>query len=101
MSADLLIPNSDRAKKISRMMKTVGHPSRLQIIDLLLESGPMPVKDIVEAIGISQSNASQHLKALEDIDVLRSERFGKSISYHVHKLQIEHLLACVRECAGC
>lgn len=90
-----------KAKKIARMMKTVGHPTRLQIIELLLERGAMPVKDIVDAVGISQSNGSQHLKALEDIEVLLSERNGKSIVYHVQKQQIAQLLRCVQECADC
>ncbi|MDP5172702.1 MAG: metalloregulator ArsR/SmtB family transcription factor [Bacteroidia bacterium] len=90
-----------RVKKISRMMKTVGHPTRLQIIELLLEKGPLPVKDIVEETGISQSNASQHLKALEDIEVLISGRQGKSIVYAIGKKQISTLLQCVRSCVGC
>lgn len=82
-------------------MKTVSHPARLAIIDLLLENGSLSVTDIYESVGISQSNASQHLKALEDIEVLSSLREGKSIRYEVQNAQIAQLLHCVNECTTC
>lgn len=82
-------------------MKTVSHPARLSIIDLLLERGAMNVTDIYENVGISQSNASQHLKALEDVGVLASDRDGKSILYQILNQQIAQLLQCVNECTTC
>lgn len=82
-------------------MKTVSHPVRLSIIDLLLERGPLSVTEIYENVGISQSNASQHLKALEDIEVLASDRNGKSIYYQIENQQIAQLLQCVNECTSC
>jgi len=82
-------------------MKTVSHPVRLSIIDLLLERGAMSVTGIYENVGISQSNASQHLKALEDVGVLGSDRNGKSILYQIQNQQIAQLLQCVNECTTC
>lgn len=93
--------DSDRTKRIANTMKTIGHPSRLLIIELLLEKGKMPVKEIYEAVDISQSNASQHLKALENIGVLTSEREGKNICYSVQNMTVERLLQCVGECTDC
>lgn len=92
------------------MMKVVSHPSRLMIIDLLLEKGRLSVKEIYNSIEVqrsgdpknmSQSNASQHLKALEDIEVLSSQRDGKNIYYQIENLMISKLLTCVNECATC
>ena len=88
-------------KKVARLMKTAGHPARLMIVDLLLEKGKMPVKDIQATINISQSNASQHLKALEDLGVLASERDGKKIFYSIDNEQIGQLIRCVHDCATC
>jgi DNA-binding transcriptional ArsR family regulator len=90
-----------KLKQVARLMKTVSHPVRLSIVDLLLEKGPLSVTDIYGAVGISQSNASQHLKALEDIEVLNSVREGKSILYEVGNDQIAQLLECVNECSEC
>jgi len=91
----------DKVRRIARMMKTVGHPSRLLIVELLLEHGKLPVKDIYATVEISQSNASQHLKALEDIGILTSEREGKNICYSVQNMTVSKLLQCVNECTDC
>ena len=101
MEVTTLRTDKDKLKRIARLMKTVGHPSRLAIVELLLERGKLSVKEIYEEVAISQSNASQHLKALEDIDVLDSERIGKNIYYHIKNPTIDKLLTCVNECTDC
>ena len=93
--------DSDKVKRVARLMKTVGHPSRLKIIELLMEKKTLPVREIYEAIDISQSNASQHLKSLEDVGVLSSTREGKNIFYEIKNKTIIKLLECVNECAEC
>lgn len=93
--------NPDKVKRVAKLMKTISHPSRLKIVDLLLEKGKLSVKEIYENIGITQSNASQHLKALEDVGILISEREKKNILYDVQMTQIVKLLKCVNECADC
>lgn len=93
--------DTSKLKRVARVMKTISHPARLAIVELLLESGPLPVKTIYEQIGISQSNASQHLKALEEVSVLESNREGKQILYHVSNPTIPKLLECVQECVEC
>ncbi|MDP5169573.1 MAG: metalloregulator ArsR/SmtB family transcription factor [Bacteroidia bacterium] len=90
-----------KLKRVARVMKTISHPARLAIVELLLEQGPLSVKTIYESIGISQSNASQHLKALEDVEVLISERDGKQILYRVLNPTVPRLLDCVQECVDC
>jgi DNA-binding transcriptional ArsR family regulator len=96
-----LSEDKDKLKRVSRLMKTVGHPSRLMIVELLLTQGKLPVREISEAIDISQSNTSQHLKALEDIEVLFSEREGTSVYYGILNTGISKLLNCVQECTTC
>lgn len=100
---ELLALRNDPAKlqRVARTMKTISHETRLTIIELLLERGKMPVKDIYEAVGISQSNASQHLKALEMVNVLGSMRDGKNILYYIKNRNIRNLLQCVNDCVDC
>ena len=93
--------NTSKLKRVAKVMKTISHPARLAIVELLLEQGALPVKTIYETVGISQSNASQHLKALEDVEVLISVRDGKQILYRVINPNIPKLLECVQECADC
>ncbi len=91
----------EKLKRVARLMKTVGHPSRLKIIELLIERKTLPVREIYEAVDISQSNASQHLKSLEDVGVLTSNREGKNIYYEIKNKTIIKLLDCVNECTEC
>ena len=83
------------------MLKTISNPTRLAIIDLLLEREQLSVTQIYEALEISQSNTSQHLKALEDVGVLGSERRGKSIIYRIENRHVSNLLECVNDCTTC
>ncbi|MDX2250254.1 MAG: metalloregulator ArsR/SmtB family transcription factor [Bacteroidia bacterium] len=89
----------EKLKRVAKLLKIIGHPSRLMIVELLLEKESLPVKDIFETIKISQSNASQHLKALEDVGILNSVRDGKNICYSIRIKDIAKLLNCVGTCA--
>ncbi|MEZ4775171.1 MAG: metalloregulator ArsR/SmtB family transcription factor [Bacteroidia bacterium] len=91
----------EKLKRVAKLLKIIGHPSRLLILELLLEKTSLPVKDIFEAVKISQSNASQHLKSLEDVGILTSERDGKNICYSIKNHEIHKLLDCVNSCANC
>ena len=93
--------DASKIKRVARMLKTISNPTRLAIIDLLLERGELSVTSIYEALEIGQSNASQHLKALEDVGVLGSERRGKSIIYRIENQHVSNLLECVNECTTC
>jgi ArsR family transcriptional regulator len=93
--------DASKLKRVAKIMRTISHPSRLSIVELLIEEGRLSVKEIYESIGISQSNASQHLKALEDVEILSSIREGKNIFYQIENQHVLNLLNCVNECAGC
>ena len=79
-----------KLKRVARLMKTMSHQSRLSIVELLLEKERLSVTDIYEEIGISQSNASQHLKALEMVEILLAEREGKQIFYRIQNPPVAH-----------
>ncbi|MDB4286195.1 metalloregulator ArsR/SmtB family transcription factor [bacterium] len=97
----LLRENANKLRRISRMMKTIGNESRLAIIELLIDRGRLPVREISEVIDISQSSTSQHLKALENVGAIGSEREGTSIYYSIENTGMEKLLACMHTCADC
>lgn len=93
--------DAPKVKRISRMLKALSNPGRLAIVDLLLEKGSLPVNKIAEQSQLSQSHASQHLKQLEEIGLLISERDGKHMYYRIHNQAIPQLLACINECVDC
>jgi ArsR family transcriptional regulator len=90
-----------KLKRMSELMKVMGNPSRLAIVDLLIERGRLPVGDISHEVHISQSSTSQHLKALERIGALESERQGTFIFYKIKNPLIKTLISCANECTDC
>lgn len=45
--------------------KALAEPNRLQIVELL-RSGPRPVNDMVDRLGMNQPQVSKHLRVLSD-----------------------------------
>ena len=58
-----LIENEEHIEQASRAMKAMAHPLRLKILCVLGDQ-EVSVQDIVECVGTSQSNISQHLAIL-------------------------------------
>ena len=46
-----------------------------------MRDGSKTVGDLCDAIGISQSNASQHLAVLRDRGLVRAQRTGSNVDY--------------------
>ena len=55
-----LIGRSEDIEQASLAMKAIAHPLRLKML-CVLAGGELPVADIMDAVGTSQSNVSQHL----------------------------------------
>ena len=66
----------------SRLLKSLAHSKRLEIIQLLREHS-LPVHDIQKMLNLPQANLSQHLQILRDSGVVNTERKGKSIYYSI------------------
>lgn len=69
----------------SKLLKSLSHSKRLEIIQLLREHS-LPVHDIQEMLDLPQANLSQHLQILREAGVVSSKRKGKNIYYSIgHK----------------
>ncbi|MCX6645680.1 MAG: metalloregulator ArsR/SmtB family transcription factor [bacterium] len=89
--------------KRAELFKVLGVESRLKIIELLKEKGPLCVNELAEALGISSSAVSQHLKVLKYAGLVNDERQGYFIPYNVEIKVLERcgeILSGVCEC-GC
>jgi DNA-binding transcriptional ArsR family regulator len=71
----------------SRMLAALGEPNRLRIVELL-RGGPRPVNDIHLRLKLRQSQASQHLKVLRDVGLVKMEPRAQQRFY---KLRAEPL----------
>jgi DNA-binding transcriptional ArsR family regulator len=87
----------------AELFKVLGVDSRIRIIELLKNKGPLGVNDLSAALRISASAVSQHLKVLKYAGLVRNERKGYWIPYEVDPAALEKcrdLLAKVCTC-GC
>ncbi|WP_341650156.1 metalloregulator ArsR/SmtB family transcription factor [Thauera humireducens] len=80
----------------ARALKAIAHPLRLKILCVLGE-GEVCVQDIVDAVGTSQSNISQHLAILRDKDVLQTRKDANRVFYRVGDPRTLQLVSLMRE----
>lgn len=81
------------------MLRVLGHPVRLRIVELLdLAGEEMHVGALVEATGVAQPAVSQHLNAMRIRGLLKSRRHGGHVLYSLAHDQVRKVLDCVRDC---
>lgn len=73
----------------AELFKVLGVDSRLRIIELLKARGPLCVQDLSQALGISPSAVSQHLKVMRFAGLVRNERKGYWVPYDVDPEALE------------
>ncbi len=83
------------------LFKVLGVESRIRIIDLLKQKGPLCVNELSEALGISPSAVSQHLKILKHAGLVRNERKGYWIPYEVNPAALEKCRELLAEVCNC
>ena len=100
--ADVLITNEDDIHLASRSLKAMAHPLRLKILCILGGNTEVSVQDIVEQVGTSQSNISQHLTMLRDKGILASRKDANKVYYRIGDPKILQLIGSLRDafCSG-
>ena len=91
----LSIRNED-IEKASRSLKAMSHPLRLKIL-CTLGNQEVSVQEIVEQVGTSQSNISQHLAILRDKGILASRKDANRVYYRVGDARTLRLIGLMRE----
>ena len=76
---------------LSRYFRVLGDPTRLAIIEALLER-ERTVSELVELLGAPQSRVSNHLACLRWCRFVESERRGRSIVYRVADERVSRIL---------
>lgn len=89
--------NLDRVEKIAFVLKTIAHPMRVGIIDLLNEHDKMSVNDITAYLGLEQSLTSHHLANMKMKGILGSKREGKNIFYFLRMKEVVDLVKVLED----
>ncbi len=69
--------------QIPIIFKALGETVRCRIFKILMKHGEICVSDIAKILGITVSAASQQLRILERVGLVRKERMGQMICYQI------------------
>ncbi|QQS55741.1 MAG: winged helix-turn-helix transcriptional regulator [Candidatus Competibacteraceae bacterium] len=96
MALELLITRDEDIERASRSLKAMSHPLRLKILCTLGER-EVSVQEIVERVGTSQSNISQHLAILRDKGILICRKDANRVYYRVGDARTLRLIGMMRD----
>lgn len=91
-----LITRDEDIDRASRSLKAMSHPLRLKILCTLGDQ-EVSVQDIVERVGTSQSNISQHLAILRDKGILSARKDANRVYYRVEDARTLALIRMMRD----
>ena len=98
MSRDLpVLLTRDRPLTLqAKLFRGLSDYSRLSILQAL-RAGPLTVGEIVGVTGLSQPNASNHLRCLSECCLVASEQRGRFVQYRLSDPSVARLLAMADE----
>lgn len=75
---------TEEQNDIAVMIKALGHPARIAIIQHLIEIKSCVCGDLVEELGLAQATISQHLKELKKVGLIQGTIEGTSTCYCIN-----------------
>ena len=86
----------DRLTLASECLKTLAHPHRLRIVEMLLRDR-YTVGELADECGIPSNIASGHLRLMQRCGFLAPERDGRNVYYRITEPSLAKIMACIRE----
>ncbi len=74
---------TEKQNEAAMLLKALGHPARIAIIEFLLKSDSCICGDIVDELPLAQPTVSQHLKELKTAGFIKGNVEGNAICYCV------------------
>lgn len=96
IGSDPLISRDEDIDRAARSLKAMSHPLRLKIL-CTLGDREVSVQEIVEQVGTSQSNISQHLAILRDKGILVARKDANRVYYKVGDARTLRLIGMMRD----
>jgi ArsR family transcriptional regulator len=95
--ASLSAIDPDVLAKAAEVIKCLGHPLRLRILEAL-ESGEKTVTELQGHAGATQAAVSQQLATMRARGVVDNRRDGARVFYRITEPKVMAILACIRSC---
>jgi ArsR family transcriptional regulator len=82
----------------SDFFKALAHPTRVRILEHLARTGEeVCVCELIEDLGIEQSNLSQHLSVLRKQQIITSTKVGLKVMYTIKYPEVLTILENVQK----
>jgi len=78
-----------RAATTSDVFNAIAEPRRRQIIEMLADTGELPVGDLVRRLRMPQPAVSKHLGVLRSVRLVSVNRRGRSRVYRLDAQQLK------------
>ena len=85
-------------EKVAFILKTIGHPVRLQIIEHIAKNEQMSVSEICETLNLEQSLISHHLSNMKLKGILDCTKDGKNRYYYLALNEVLNVISCMHKC---
>ena len=91
IEGDYMSDKQESLLKLAELFKILGDPTRLKIVELLLEN-EMCVNHIAETMGMGQSAISHQLRVLRQARLVTYRKEGKTAYYSLNDDHVEALV---------
>jgi DNA-binding transcriptional ArsR family regulator len=84
-------PGESDLRRLRTLYRALGDETRLRVIGLLAEVGPLPVTELSIRVGLSQPLISWHLRILRLAGLIDTERQGRTTICRLRSAAFEEL----------
>ena len=82
---------TDHQNELANLLKALGHPARVAIVEYLIQHKQCICGDIVNELPLSQATISQHLRELKQVGIIQGNIEGNSICYCLNPQVFEQI----------
>ena len=86
----------EEVQQVSHALHAISHPTRLKIL-CFLGTDERIVNEILEHVGSTQSNISQHIEVLRKVGIIHSRRTHNRVYCSVKDVDLLPVIAKIRE----
>jgi len=84
-------PGEQDLRRLRVLYRALGDETRLRVIGILAEVGPMPVRELSARVGLSQPLISWHLRILRVAGLIDTQRQGRETICRLRTAAFEEL----------
>lgn len=86
----------NEVKSLSNLLKILGDPTRLRILEILHRRGESCVCELEALLDMTQSNISFHLNALKAVNLVTDEKVGRWVFYTLNEPVLQNALGALQ-----